>query len=72
MSGVTKTDRTAADRLLKAALRKAQTAISAGDVEIVSRGGQPPWTYRDYDAAAVEQMLAEAVRSADLLLDGAA
>lgn len=66
-----KADLTAADRLLKAAVRKAREQIAAADVETIKTiDGQVVRTIRSYQRAAVVEMLTEAGRSAELLIGG--
>jgi hypothetical protein len=69
MNAPLKADVTAAERLLKAAVREAARAIREAPVTMVDPGnGKPPRRLYGWDYFAVVNMLAEAGRSADLLL----
>lgn len=68
----TKADAAAADRLLKAAVKRAREVIAGADeVAVRDWAGDVCAWYRDYDKPYIEAMLATACTAADLLLDGA-
>lgn len=65
----TKADQAAAERLLKAAVKRAREVIAEGDVTTVNDwAGRVEFTYRHHDHAAVVAMLRAAGESAALLL----
>lgn len=70
MTAPTKADVAAADRLLKAAVKRAREVISSAHTETLrSASGRVIYTRRSYDAGYVEAMLAAAMHSANLLLE---
>jgi hypothetical protein len=69
MTAPLKADVTAADRLLKAAIRRAREVIADAPTGTVSDWtGRVHLTFRDYDQAAVVAMLTAAGTAAELLL----
>lgn len=66
-----KADVAAADRVLKAAVRKARQEIAnGGTIDVYAlTSGKPMWSWRTYNRDAVTDMLTAATRTADLLLE---